>query len=156
MSDILHRLGRDGFDALEARASVHAPHLSGILQMVRHCGVQLLIIPQLRHAMSQAVANAKRPFIALVGDDAERSVGPDFFDRPSLDRFIGMADAAAVISSAARADVYNAVGSMAVLLARNVLIVETSLEQEIAWTKAIQRVSPCLPTIICTVKAPWQ
>lgn len=156
MKPVISKLSRGRLDALATKASVDAPHLAGILQLVRDCGVQLLIVPQQAYAIRDVVAEARRPFVAIIADDTDRAVGPDFFEKASLDRFLGLADAAAVISSAARADVYNAVGSLAALLARNVIIVETRPEQEIAWTKALQRVSPCLPTVVCTVEATRQ
>lgn len=156
MRDFTHALSRDRLDALAAKANVDAPHLAGIVNIVRDCGVHLLIVPQLSRSMSEELAKAQQPFIALLGDDTDRAVGPNFFDKSSLDRLIGMVDAAAVIASAPRADVYNTVGSLAVLLARNVLIVETRPEQEIAWTQAIQRVRPCLPTLLCTVETARQ
>ena len=152
----LCKLNRERLDTLAARCSTDAAHLAGIVRMIRDYGVRLLILPQLSRPLTEELALAQRPFIALIGDDTDRALGPDYFDRASLDRLFGMVEAAAVISSAAHADVYDMIGSLAALLGLNVLIVETRPAQEIAWTKALQRVNPHLPIVICTVEAPRQ
>jgi len=156
MTDTWTTATREQLDRIVSAASSHAPHLASVLEVVRDHGVKLLIVPQIAEPMTEALDTAMRPFIAVIGDDTERSVGPGYFDKASLDRLIGMADGAAVVSSAPNKDVYQGLSALAALFARNVLIVETRPEQEIAWVKAIQAAKANLPLIVCTVEATRQ
>jgi hypothetical protein len=153
MSDLCHKASREWLGELAAKVSVQAPHLVTLIMVVRDFGVQLMIVPQASTPMMEDLAPARRPFVAIIGDDTDRAVGPDYFDKPSLDRLIGMADIAAVVASAPRRDVYDGLGSLAALYGRNALIVEIRPEQEIPWAQAIQAVKPNLPLIVCTVAA---
>ena len=152
----LSKLSRERLDALVTRCGENGAHLAGIIRMIRDYDVQLFLLPQISRPLCEELALARRPFIALIGDDTDRALGPDFFDISSLDQLFAVVEAAALISGAARADVYDTIGSLAALYSLNVLIVETRSEQEIAWTKALQRVNPHLPTIICTVETTRQ
>ncbi|MGF1641913.1 MAG: hypothetical protein ACFCUO_13280, partial [Rhodospirillales bacterium] len=60
------------------------------------------------------------------------------------------------LGDAPRADVYDGLSALAALFARNILIVETRPEQEIAWIKVIQQAKADLPLIVCTVEATRQ
>jgi hypothetical protein len=156
MDDSRTCVNRAQLDEMIARTGQHAPHLTPVIEVVRDFGSRLLLVPQTTEAMTEALDVAERPFIAIVADDTDRAVGPDHFDRASLDRLIGMADGAAVVASAPRADVYDRLSALAALFARNILIVETRPEQEIGWIKAIQQAKADLPLIVCTVEATRQ
>jgi hypothetical protein len=153
MSNLCHRVGRARLDEMAARMSDRAPHLLGIVTAVRDFGAQFMFVPQMSTPMMKELNVAQRPFIAIVGDDTDRAVGPEYFDKPSLERLIGMADIAAVVACEPRRDVYGGLSMLAGLFGHNALIVETRPEQEIPWTQAIQAAKPNLPLIICTVAA---
>lgn len=149
-------VSRERLNALHAETLLRAPHLAPVIEVVRDFAVKLLFVAQHQEPMTDALDVAERPFIALVADDTDRAVGPGYFDRPSLDRLIGMSDAAAIVAGAPRADVYEGLSALTALFDRNVLIIETRPEQEIAWVHAVHGAKPDLPLIVCSVEATRQ
>ncbi len=126
-------------------------HLRPIILAVRDHRVGMLFVSQ--HAGSFAIPSKpkRRAAVVILGDDMDQSLGPDGFHLPSVRRVIRACRAFAVISSEAPADVYAAMGGIAVS-GRNVLIVETRLGHEFQWVGLIQKLAPGRPLIIATVK----
>lgn len=140
---------------LETKVSEKAPHLLPIVHAIRDHGVGFLVIPQRATGLDRGLALLERPFIVMVGDDTDCALGPDQHDSTALDRLIGMADGVTIISCAPPPEAYFSIALMA-MAQRNMLIIETRPEQEIAWTNRVQAVCPEMPILLCTVKEPRQ
>jgi hypothetical protein len=125
-------------------------HLRPILESVRDFGTAMMFVPQGLQAF-RIPRDAKKPTILLVGDDTTRSDGPGGFHEPSLRRIIRASSAFAVVSSAPPVEAYEAIARMAALTRRNVLLVETRVEQELPWMELIQRLAPKRRIILATV-----
>ncbi len=126
-------------------------HLRPIILAVRDHRVGMLFVGQ--DAASFRIPNEpkRRAAVVILGDDMDKSMGPEGFHLPSVRRVICACRVFAVVSSAAPCDVYAAMGAAAVL-GRNALIVETRLEHEFQWVSLIQKLAPGRPIIIATVK----
>jgi len=142
-------------DRMEASAAEKAPHLLPIVNAIRNHGAGFLVVPQRATDLERGIALLARPFIVLVGDDADGALGPEQYDRVALERLIGMADGVAIISSAPPEEAYAGIAKMT-MVDCNGLIIETQPEQEIAWTNLVRAVRPCMPILLCTPKAPRQ
>jgi hypothetical protein len=110
-----------------------------------------MVLEQSGEPFMDVLTAAKEPFIALIGDDTDRAVGPGFYHQPSLRHLISLIGDAAVISSAPPVEVYAAMACTVAILRINTVIVETRIEQEIPWITALRGVQPNLPTIVATV-----
>lgn len=126
------------------------PHLRSLLVAVRDHRVAFMFIPQ-NFDTFRIPARADRPSIVLIGDDMEAAHGPDGFHMPSLRRIIRGCSAFAVISSAPPADLYAAMASTTAMRRASTLLIETRLEQEIAWVGLIQKLAPGRPVVLATV-----
>ncbi len=151
MADLWTSVTRERLDRIIA-ANTEAPHLNIVFEAVRDYGVRLLTVVQIAVPFADALDDTTRPFIAIVGDDTERSFGPGAFHRASLERVVRMADGAAVISSASPLEVYAGLAALAAFQRSNVVIVETRPEQEIAWVNFIEETVPGLPILLATVQ----
>lgn len=151
MADPWTPVARERLDRIIA-ANTEAPYLNAVFEVVRDHGVRLLTVEQISVSFVEVLDETTRPFIALVGDDTERSLGPDVFHRASLERLIRMADGAAVIASASPIEVYAGLAALAAFQRNNVIIVETRPEQEIAWVNFLQETVPGLPILLATVQ----
>ena len=92
-----------------------------------------------------------RAAVVLIGDDLDRSMGPEGFHLPSVRRVIRACSAFMVVSSAPSADLYAATTAGAVG-GKNVLIVETRPEHEIQWVSLIRKLAPGRPLCLATVR----
>lgn len=142
-------------ERLETTVTEKAPHLLPVVHAIRDHGVGFLVIPQRATGLDRGLKLLERPFIVMVGDDTDCALGPDQYDRTTLDRLIGMADGVAIISCAPPPEAYSSIALMA-MAQRNGLIIETRPEQKIAWTNRVQAVCPEMPILLCTVKGPRQ
>ncbi len=133
--------------------NMRAPHLNPVFEAVRDFGVSVLIAPQCRDSLDEALDEARDASIVIIGDDTDRALGPDGFHKPSMRRLLQRATETAVISSAPPEHVYAAMSTLAALGRRFVVIVETRPEQEIAWVEFIQAANPNLPILLVTVEA---
>ncbi len=156
MSDSRAKLKRAQLDELIASTSQASAHLNPVFRAMRDFGVKLLIFQQSSGCLIDLLDVVERPFIAIVGDDTDRAVGPDTFDRTSLNRLIQMADRAAVVAGAPDPGVYEGLSALAASLGYNILIIETQPEQEIAWIKAVEQAKADLPLVVCSVEATLQ
>jgi len=84
------------------------------------------------------------PWVALVGDDRDRSQGPGAFNRPGLRRLARAASGVIVYSGAAEERVYLIAAGIAMLGGR-VLMVETQIPHHAAWHSAVQGWAPKTP-----------
>lgn len=116
-------------------------HLRTVIQTVRDHRVGLLIVAQAAQPF-RLPREPDRPAIVLIGDDTDRADGPNGFHLPSVRRAIRACSAFAVISSAPQPDIYSGIAATAALTRRNVMIVETRLEQELPWLGLIQKLAP--------------
>ena len=143
------RTGR--VDAAIARCASEAPHLVPLLLAARDNGIGLMILGQSGASFLDVLAAATRPFIALIGDDTDRAVGPGHYHQDSLRRLASVIGGAMVVSSAPPVDAYAAMTVMPAVFGVNTVIVETRPEQEIPWINALRAVQPELPLIVATV-----
>lgn len=134
-------------DAILEGAIPVAPHVRTLAGAARF-GVSLCIVPQ---AVKKFQA-ASKPTIFVIGDDTDKSVGPDGFHLPSLRRAIRSCAAFSVISCAPLPEAYACPSMTALALSLNAMIVETRLEHEAAWYSLIQRFAPDRPILLATVK----
>ena len=142
---------RERLDALIASGVPKAPHLLPLLLAVRNDGIGLMVLEQSGEPFMNVLTAAKGPFIALIGDDTDRTVGPGFYHQPSLRRLISLIGGAAVVSSTPPVEAYTAMACATTILRVNTVIVETRIEQEIPWITALRGVQPNLPMIVATV-----
>ncbi len=138
-------------DAAIAKCAAKAPHLVPLLLAARDNGIGLMIMGQRGASFLDVLASATGPFIALIGDDTDRAVGPGHYHQDSLRRLASVIGGAMVVSSAPPVDAYAAMTVMPAVFGVNTVIVETRPEQEIPWVNALRSVQPDLPTILATV-----
>lgn len=124
-----------------------APHVRTLAGATRF-GVSLCIVPQ---AVKKFQA-ASKPTIFVIGDDTDKSVGPDGFHLPSIQRAIRSCAAFSVISCDALTTAYACPAMVAMTLRLNAMIVETQLEHEADWYHLIEKYAPGAPILLATVK----
>lgn len=115
------------------------PHLRSIYQAVRDHGCSHLIITPEAGAFELAPDDS--PMIAIVGDDWERSFGPESFDNASLRRLVARCTQAIIMAGFAP-DIYHSAASWAVLCRDSVVIVETRSAHEIQWAAYLREAHP--------------
>lgn len=137
----------DTFHTPSSRANLDAAyeavplHLKPVIKAVRDHRCGLLFVRQSAEPF-RLPDDPGRPAIVLIGDDMHCAVGPNGFHIPSLRRTIRACTAFAVISSAPQPDAYSAIAAMAALTRRNVMIIETRIEEELPWMALIQKLAP--------------
>lgn len=149
------RLSGAMLERMETTVAEKAPHLLPVVQVIRDCGVGFLVIPQRATSLDRGIDLLARPFIVTVGDDTDRALGPDQYDRAALKRLIGKVDGVAIVSSAPPPEAYSSIALLAAA-GYNGLIIETRPEREIAWTDLVQAVRADMPILLCCVKATRQ
>jgi hypothetical protein len=128
-----------------------APHLRPVLEAVRDFRVGMLFVRQTAEPF-RIHYDLKRPAIVMIGDDFDRAVGPAGFHLPSVRRAIRACSAFAVVSSAPPPDAYAAIAHTAAITRRNTMLIETRVDQEIAWVALIQKLAPGRFVLLSTVK----
>lgn len=126
-----------------------APHLRPLFLAVRDHGCLFGIAPQGDEPIHPPPF--ARPAILLVGDDTDRALGPDGFNRVDLAAFVARCSTAAIVSSAAVEETYAAAATAAVVLRQHVVIVETRLEWEQAWIDFVRAARPDIAMLVSTV-----
>jgi hypothetical protein len=130
------RLTQADAERLRIASPAHAP----IVQAMK-AGAMLLVIWQGQRIALPLRETARRPWIAIVGDDNEISYGPSAYDRDGLRRLAALARALVVYSGAAAVQHYGLFAATAVLGA-NVLVVETQLERHAEWSAFLRPEAP--------------
>lgn len=115
------------------------PHLRWIYRAVRDFGCSHVIVPQGAGAFQLAPGSA--PIIAIIGDDFERSLGPDAFDQPSLIRLVARCSQAIIMAGFAP-EVYQSAASWAICDRESVIIVETRSAHELQWAAFLKKAHP--------------
>lgn len=134
-------------------ANAIAPHMNPVFAAIRDFGVGVLIVPQSTDSLDEALDEASEAAIVIIGDDTDRTLGPDGFDKPSMRRLFRMAKGVAVIGSAPPEHVYAQVSTLAGIMRCLAVIVETRPEQEIAWVALVKDANPDAPILLVTVEA---
>lgn len=134
------------------RAIAHTePHLRPVLEAVRDFQIGMLFVRQTAEPF-RLPRDRKRPMIVLIGDDFDAAVGPTGFHMPSVRRAIRACRSFVVVSSSPTVDSYSAVAQVASVTRTNAMLVETRLEQELAWVGLIQKLAPGKPILLSTVE----
>src|SRR3954468_2462855 len=132
-----HLLSDPDYDRLLAVSPAHHP----IFEAMR---LGVLFLPIKAGAAVADPQAIRDPWIAIVGDDLERSRGPGAFDIPGLRRLARAASGLIRYSGAADARIYGVAAAIALLSGR-VLIVETQIPHHAAWYDAVTRWAPRVP-----------
>ena len=111
----------------------------------------LLIVTQ--GAILEDLPPRLQPLITYVGDDTSRADGPAGFPQGAIRELIRTSDVGPVVSSAPVVKAYRQAASAAIIHRRNVIIIETRPEQEIAWINFILEARPDMRLLVCTVEA---
>ena len=133
---------------LEATGSGY--YLAPIIRAVRDDGIGLLMIPQGGGRFDRPPAC--RPWVAIIGDDLDRSLGPGGFHKVSIRKLLKRAHGCSIVSSAAMPNVYAAAAAMAGTCRRNTVLIETTPLHELPWIEMVQRARPRLPILCCSVR----
>src|SRR5262245_3834948 len=78
------------------------------------------------------------PWLAVIGDDLDRSWGPSGYDQKSLRRLVQHVGCAAVVAAEPLPEAYAAVAAVVMTSGRPGLIVETRMRHEIEWLAFIR------------------
>ena len=124
-------------------------HLRPVWWAAKHGRCALLIVGQ--GAAEQRLPPRSQPLITLLGDDTDRADGPDGFAREWLRKLVAGCAVGLVVSSEPMAHAYEAAAAAAVVHRRDVVIIETRPEQEIAWLDFILKAQPNIRLTVCTV-----
>lgn len=124
-------------------------HLRPIYAAMRSGGVGLILV---RQRIGQFPPPKKRPFVAIVGDDTDRSLGPADFHRKSIRRLAAITHGVVVMSCELVPSVYATTAAVA-RLGVSTLIVETRPEHEGEWLDFVKEAAPTANLLICTVAA---
>ena len=131
-------------------AAAHGRHLAPLYKAARDHGCIVGIIPQ--NAGPFDPPPAGRPAIIVIGDDLDQALGPSAFHEQSLRRLLKGVRLAAVVACEPLPEIYASAARHAVLLRKNVVIVETRPEHEIAWVNLIRSIAPDAAFLLGSVK----
>lgn len=138
-------------DNLDLAIAGTEPHLVPVLEAVRDMGLALMFVPQTSEPF-RIPRNAKRPTLTVIGDDFDEALGPQAFHAPSLRRVILASRSFTLVSSGPDAAVYGTTAALAAVGRINALLIETRIEQEIAWLTLLQKFAPGRPVLLSTVE----
>ena len=125
-------------------------HLAPLFVAARDHGCAVLFVPQ--HAGRFDPPPRGKPTIIAIGDDLAQALGPAAFHAKSLRRALKGVRLAVVVACEPLPEAYEAAARHAVGLRKNVVIVETLPEQEIAWVNLIRSIAPDTAFILAGVK----
>lgn len=112
------------------------PHWTPILDALEKHGVAVFM---LNRTIEPFQMSLEAPLITVVGDDYDDSpngsVGPMGFDRLSLLKHFANAEAVTIVAGEASIEHYAAAASVAVLLRKNSILVETQPQWQSEWTQ---------------------
>ena len=90
------------------------------------------------------------PWIAIIGDDTDCALGPDGFHPRTISRLLAQADSAVLVACAPLPALYETAALLAIVLRRNVVLIETRPEHELTWSALILDKRPDLPVLVGT------
>jgi hypothetical protein len=128
----------------------HGRHLVPLYEAAHDFGCLLAMVPQ--GAGPFDAPGDDRPVIAVIGDDLDQALGPSAFDEQSLRYLLKGVRLAAIVSCDPLPEIYASAARHAVLLRKNVVIVETQPEHEIAWFNLIKSIAPDTAFVLGSVK----
>lgn len=142
------RLGAD--EVIEAIKQ--DPYLAPIYQAMLKDDVHVLPISQGIEPFD--LPSTGQPWIVFIQDDPKPgnlSLGPEGFDRKSLETAIQAATLAAVMASDPIAEIYGRVANEAVVRHNNAVLIETWLMHEDQWTDLIKSTKPDIQLAVGSV-----
>ena len=125
-------------------------HLAPLWEAVRDFGCVLVFVPQGLGPFDLPPGNM--PTIIVLGDDLDEALGPVAFDEQSLRRSLKGVTLAAIVACEPLPEIYADAARHAVVLRKNVVIVETQPEQEIQWVNLIREIEPDAAFFVGSVK----
>lgn len=125
-------------------------HLRPIYVAMRSDRVGLVMI---RQRVERFPPPKKRPFVAIVGDDTDRSLGVAGFHRKSIRRLAAITPSIVVIGCELIPSVYAAAAAAAAQARISTLIIETRDEHEGEWIDLVREAAPSANLLICTAVA---
>ncbi len=128
----------------------HGRHLAPLYEAVRDFGCALVVVPQGLEPFE--LLTADMPCIIVLGDDLVEALGPAAFDAKSLRRALKGVRLAAIVGCGPSPEFYESAARHAVLLRKNVVIVETQPEHEIAWVNLIRSIAPDTAFLLGSVR----
>lgn len=131
---------------LEELARTGSPHLRPIYTAMLEGGVAFLFVTQ---QSGRFGVEGRGGFVALIGDDTDRALGPDGFHRKSIRRLVRQVQSIAIIASDIEPTAYAASAALA-RMGFGALIVETRPEQEGAWFETLRAAAPRTPIVLIT------
>lgn len=131
---------------LEELSRTGSAHLRPIYAAMVDPGIGFAMVTQ---NAGRFALDAGGPFVALIGDDTDRALGPAGFHRKSVRRLAAQAQSIAIIASAIEPSVY-ATAAAGAVFGLNVLIVETRPEQEGAWMDLVKAAAPRASVLLVT------
>jgi hypothetical protein len=139
---MIGRLSSADCDRLIARSAAHQP----LIEAMRQRGLRL--VPVMR---GEPVASLKdigpHPWVAIVGDDLARSVGPSAFNAKGARRLARASKGIVVYSGAAERRIYATACLVALMTRGGVLMVETQVPHHAAWYEAVRAWAPDVPLL---------
>jgi hypothetical protein len=147
MSIVNFSVPRDRITAAMVRPD--AAHLRPVMLAVRDRGCCLCVVPQGRARFEPP---RSKPVITIIGDDMVECLGPNGFHQKSLRRFTRRCHSATIVSCEGLPEIYAAATAAAVVMRKDVLIVETRLKQEEAWRRFITLLVPDIAVLVATVR----
>ena len=124
-------------------------HLREIYVAMRTAGIGLALIQQRTGPFHPPKGRA---FIGLIGDDTDRSLGPDGFDRASIRRLLALTHGVCVMSCELVPRVYATAAAVA-RLGIATAIIETRPEHEAEWLALVKEAAPGASTLLYTCAA---
>lgn len=143
--------GAPTYDGLTSALNFAPPYLWPIIESVRDHGVGMLFVGQTDKPF-RAPKHSRQPTIFIMGDDFDAAIGPDRFHMPSLRRAMRACKSFAIVSSCPPPAVYASVALTAAVSREDVMLIETRIEQEIAWLALIQKTAPRRHVLLATIK----
>jgi hypothetical protein len=100
-----------------------------LIEVARDYACSVLLVMQGGHEFTAPQGT----WIALLGDDAKLSLGPQAFHRASLEALVKAANRAIIVASGPEMYCYNAAATLAARDRKNVILIETLPAQLKAW-----------------------
>ncbi len=132
----------------------HGPaHLRPMYLAVRDHGVSFAVVTQ---RAGRFAFPSDKPVVALLGDDLDEALGPAGFHLKSVRRFVASCEGAVIIACDPQPRLYIAAATVAVMLRRNAVIIETRSEHEADWVDLIRSIKPDIRMLLGTVRPPTE
>lgn len=134
---------------IDTALSMSPDHMRPILLAVRDHGVAWATIPQ---RAGQFEIPTNKPFVAIVGDDMHKAMGPAGFHRKSIRRLIARSRVIAIVAAEPLPVAYAAAASAPVGFGWNGLVIETRPERELEWAGLVKVENPSASLIMVSVR----